>query len=358
MKSQDRSLNIVPMVVVSVLLLGTAACAPKHASTPAPSDAADADTEHAVDGAMHALPAQAELVAPLDVAKFELPEGMAVRDGIPYIGLAPTSQILRVNPESGTAEPFATLPKPVPNKGFMTGLTFSARDPGALYAALASFTSEVQPGVYRVAASGGAATLFAKHPAMAFPNGLFSDATGRIYVTDSARGSIFRSSARGDEVEEWLHSELLAGDVNHACAKAAGKSAGFAIGANGIAQQDGVFFVTNSDRGTIVKIALNHDGSAQQPELFAGPDCELLGGADGIASDGKSLFVADNYQDRLVRVDAQGHASVLYAGAPLDFPASPSVAGDTLYVTNFALRNAQQGKGAPGLVAIKNAAGK
>jgi sugar lactone lactonase YvrE len=351
MKPQNRSFDLSAVLATGALLL-TSACAPKHNAMPAPGDAADADAAHARDAETQAP--QAELVAKLDVTRGELPEGMAVLAGVPYLGLAPTSQILRVNLESGAAEPFGTLPAPVPNKGFMTGLAFSARDQGAVYAALASFTSEVQPGVYRVPASGGAATLFAKHADMAFPNGIASDESGSLYVTDSARGSVFRVSARGDEVLEWTHHALLAGDLDHACAKAAGKSAGFAIGANGIVQLGGAFYVTNSDHGTVVKVALKADGSAATPELFAGPDCDLLGGADGITTDGKVLIVADNYQNKLVRVDAQGRASVLYAGAPLDFPASPEVDGDTLYVTNFALRNAQQGKGAPGLVALEH----
>lgn len=336
----------VSMVVMAALTAtSVAACASDH-------------NDRRADETVKAQEPTAELVADFDLSKSELPEGIVVQNGVPYVGLALTSQIARVDTGSGKWSLFGTLPKAVPNLGFMTGLAASPADPGAIYGALASFTPEVQAGIYRVSDAGGEATPFAKHPDMAFPNGIATDETKNFYVTDSAAGAVFRVSPSGDKVDEWIKSDLLAGDKDNSCAKAAGAGVSFNIGANGIVKQGGDWFVTNSDKGTIVRISVADNGDARKAELFSGPNCEALGGADGIDSDGENLIVAMNYQNKVSRVDSAGRAEVLVAGSPLDFPASPGVSGKTLYVTNFAFATAASGKGRPALVRIDDALGR
>jgi hypothetical protein len=124
----------------------------------------------------------------------------------------------------------------------MTGLAFGPD--GLLYAALVSFDPSVQPGIYRVGASGGDATLFAKDAKMVFPNGIVFDAAGNLFVTDSAAGTIFEI-ARTGAVSPWASSALLAGDP----AQCGGSGNPFPIGANGLAERGGAFFATNTDRG-------------------------------------------------------------------------------------------------------------
>lgn len=88
--------------------------------------------------------------------------------------------------------------------------------------------------------------------------------------------------------------------------------------------------------------------------MLAGPDCEALGGADGLARapDG-SFVVAVNRQNKLVSVSPNGKAHTLARGEPFDFPASVAYRGDTLYATNFAFHNASAGLPAhPGLVRV------
>jgi hypothetical protein len=97
------------------------------------------------------------------------------------------------------------------------------------------------------------------------------------------------------------------------------------------------------------------DGSAGQVALFAGPDCDKLGGADGLAIHGTTLYAADNFQNQVVRIGAAGDVTVVLAGAPLDFPASLEFEQDALYATNFAFLTAQSGKGNPGLIRIDHA---
>jgi sugar lactone lactonase YvrE len=124
----------------------------------------------------------------------------------------------------------------------------------------------------------------------------------------------------------------------------------FDIGANGIVVDGDTIFVSNTDKAQIIEIAIDANGAAGAPHLLVGPSCDALGGADGmaLAPDG-DLVVAVNHQDKLARVDRAGHVSLLAAGAPLDFPASLGFADGALYITNFALLDAQH----PALLRIR-----
>ena len=280
-----------------------------------------------------------EVRATFDPAAGNLPEGLTVKDGFAYAGFAPLGEVSKVDLATGSATSFGKVPKPVSGKGFMTGLAFG---PDAmLYVALVSFDPSVQPGIYRIPAGGGEGTLFAKDPNMVFPNGLVFDPTGALFVTDSAAGAVYQI-ARSGEVTRWASGELLAGDQT-ACG---GSGNSFNVGANGLALRDGVFYVTNTDKGSIVRIA---DG---KPELLAGPDCTKFAGADGLTIDANgNLVIALNRQNTIIRRRADGTIDVVASG--LDFPASVTYDGDTLIATNFALANASSGKPAkPGLVAI------
>jgi sugar lactone lactonase YvrE len=272
---------------------------------------------------------------------------VATKDGFAYVGFAPLGEIARVDLRTGSRAHFAKLPKPMPNKGFMTGLAFGPD--GLLYAALVSFDPSVQLGIYRVGAAGGDASLFAKDAKMVFPNGLVFDATGNLFVTDSAAGTIFEI-ARSGAVSSWVSSTLLAGDA----AQCGGSGNPFPIGANGLAEREGAFFATNTDKGSIVRVAINPDGSARAPALAVGPDCSALAGADGLTVDSRGDFVvAVNRQNKVVRVAKAGGIEVVATGSPMDFPASLAWSGTTMISTNFALANASSGRPAkPGLLAI------
>jgi len=109
-------------------------------------------------------------------------------------------------------------------------------------------------------------------------------------------------------------------------------------------------YVTNTDKGTLVRIPIQPDGAAGTAALAAGPSCDELNGADGlaIAPDG-SFVVAVNHQDKLVRIDRKGAITTIAAGAPLDFPSSLAFDGGTLYVENFAFLDQK----APGLLEVR-----
>ncbi|WP_394835251.1 hypothetical protein LVJ94_53010 [Pendulispora rubella] len=279
-------------------------------------------------------------VASFDAAQGQLPEGIAIRQGTVYVGFAPVGTIARVDPATGAFQRFGQLPGPSsPTSGFMTGLAFDAQ--GSLYAALVSLTADVKSGIYRVGKDGGDATLFAEHADMKFPNGLEFDAGGGLWVTDSAKGAIFRIASDGT-VSLFSDDPILKGQAGF-CGP--GTSAGFEIGANGIALGSNVVYVANSDKASVVEIAINADGSPGPTRTVAGPDCERLGGADGLVrAPSGSLFVAANRLNQVAAVETNGNVGLRWRGAPLDFPASLAISTDnTLWITSFALANANAG---------------
>jgi sugar lactone lactonase YvrE len=291
-----------------------------------------------------ATPVEATELVQLDGSKGSLSEGLAVHGNTAYFGYAGSGQIVAVDIASHAVTPFSSLPQPVAGKGFVTGLAVVG---DTLYGALVSFVPEVQAGIYRAATAGTPATLFAKHPEMAFPNGLVFDGAGQLYVTDSAAGAVFRISAAG-EVTKWVSDALLTGGKDTCGPNSVGVP--FDIGANGIVLKDGALYISNTDRASIVRIAIGADGSAGAPATFAGPSCADLGGADGLAvAPNGDLVVAVNHQNKLMRVDGAGRVSPLVSGATLDFPTSLAFAGGALYISNFAFLDAKN----PGLLRIR-----
>lgn len=273
-------------------------------------------------------------VASFDPAQGQLPEGLTVVGDTAYVGFAPTGVVARVDLATGATQPWGKLPAPVPGKGFMTGL---AERGGEVFAALVSFTPEVQAGVYRLPAAGGDAALVASAPSMAFPNALAVDGDA-LLVTDSGSGTVFRIA--GGTATPWAQDPLLAG-AKDACG--AGLGPGFDIGANGLVVESDAIYAVNTDKATLIRIPRNADGSAGQASVLAGPDCATLGGADGLVRDGDGFLVAVNRQDHIARVAASGEVSIHAAGDALDFPASLARAGGRWIGTSFAFANAVAG---------------
>ena len=275
-------------------------------------------------------------VAHFDGAQGKMSEGLVVRGKTAYLGYVGSGEVVAVDLDSGAVTAYSQLPAPVAGKGFVAGLALHGDD---LYGALVSFVPEVKAGIYK-AAAGAPATLFASHAEMAFPNGIAFDDAGVMYVTDSAAGAVFRVSPSG-ETTKWLANPLLAGGKDF-CGEGKGVGVPFDIGANGIVVDGDSLYVTNTDKAQVVRIPVLKDGSAGTPTLLVASNCDQLSGADGlaIAPDG-DLIVAVNHQNKLVRVDLEGHVTPLVAGDPLDFPASLTFAGGALYIGNFALLDAK-----------------
>ncbi|MEZ4295860.1 MAG: SMP-30/gluconolactonase/LRE family protein [Polyangiaceae bacterium] len=278
---------------------------------------------------------EASVLVELDPAKFELPEGLAIDGNTAYVGYAFTGAVEKIDLTTGERSPFVQTPPPPPNTSFVTGIGLDANK--QVHAAFVSFTADAQAGIYRAPAAGGEATLFASNPNMVFPNGLAWDDKGSLYVTGSAYGGVFKIAPDGTTTA-WVKDDLLAGDPP-ACGQPADA---LSVGANGLVWTKDALFIASSDQGLVAKVPVLADGSAGAVEVLAGPDCDNLGGLDGITlDDDGSLVGAVNRSNKLVRIGKDGTVEVLFEGAPLDFPASLAFAGQgadrALYVTSFGL---------------------
>jgi sugar lactone lactonase YvrE len=282
-----------------------------------------------------------EVIAAFDPAMGQLPEGLALRDDDAFVAFAPTGQVWRVD-TTGAREPevFASVPPLPPNMAFITGLAFDDQD--RLLVALPSFAPEVTTGIYRAPADGGDATLFSTHAMMGFPSAIRQHADGDLFVTDSFSAAVFRIDPAG-EASIWITDPLLAGQASFC-----GHDALFDIGANGLVVTDDRVLVAVSHAATVVEIPIEAGGAAGTPTVLAGPDCDAIGGIDGmdLGADGR-LYAAVNDGNELVRIDDAGTVELVTADEQLDFPATVRIGtadGEpALYVTSFALPNAMAG---------------
>ncbi len=275
-------------------------------------------------GAAGATLTAAEVVVAFSAPKGEFVEGLDVHAGAAYVGALPTGQIFKVDLSTKAVSSFGSTPAFTANQGALVGV--SVDEDGTVYAAL-NVTDPAGPktGVYRLPATGGVATLFAQSAEMFFANDIKIEAT-RLLVTDSLSGKIFAVAKASGAVTTWLASPLLAPDPD-ACKQARS----FHLGVNGIVKLGDAYYVTHTDRGSIVKIPTSGD-AAGEPSVLVAPDCAREG-LDGITTHAGALYAAINYQNSVVRVDTAGTVQTLAKGDPLSSPASVIVDGDRLLIT-------------------------
>ena len=305
----------------------------------------DSTSASTSSGAGGAEPTTPTFIAKFDPTKSQQPEGLYVAGSKAYVGWAGLGKIETVDLPGGAVKDFGSIPAPPMNGGFLLGIVGDAS--GNVYVGFGGGPGMVvKNGIYKIPAAGGAVTApWASDPTMNFPNGLLFDAQNNLFVSDSG-GAIFKITSSGS-VSKWLSDPSLVPSGN--CAYAAP----FPVGANGIVQSGDAFYVANTNVGQIVKIPIKADGSAGVPTIFSGPDCDALGGLDGISldTDGSILGVI-NSQNKLVRVDKAGKVSTLFAGMPLDNPATTAIGTvggkKALYITNSAFFDAKTP--APGLL--------
>jgi len=318
-------------------------------------DAGANDASQAAD-ARDAAPIAPQFVAHFDKAQGQLPEGLwGNAGGGVIVSWAPLASLQTVSP-SGAIAPLTTLGTPAAT--FTTGITTDAS--GKVYVGVGAAsviggappgTTPVTPapGIYAVP-KGGAATAFSlgskATPPMSFPNGLVFVGTD-LYVADSG-GVVYKIDSTG-AATAWSQDPLLA-PSQPACAGVVPLS----VGANGIVADSANIYVTNTNYGRILKIAIGNDGKAGAVTKIV-EDCAIAG-ADGLVREGDGSFlVAVNAQNRIVRVSPSGAISVLAQGAPLDTPTSvyidTSGPAPTLWITNASFFSAADA-GAPGVLTM------
>lgn len=198
--------------------------------------------------------------------------------------------------------------------------------------------------VLKVDPQSGAASVFASIPGSGGPNALAFDAAGNVYVSDSFQATIWRTPKTGGAPAAWVVDPLLAipGDP------ANGTQDFPPFGANGLAFNGNAsaLFVANTSTDRVIRIPLpsGPSGTPGKPEVFV----NSINGADGLVIDGDdNLWVAANQADEIVVVDPTGRAiaklgdfgGIDRQGAPIGllFPASPVIVGGFVYVTNLSL---------------------
>ncbi|MCX6575467.1 MAG: hypothetical protein NTV82_03625 [Candidatus Aminicenantes bacterium] len=248
-------------------------------------------------------------------------------------------------------------------QGTIGGLAVTAD--GDLYIAMAA---GVDRGVWRMDREGNIDLLPGSNQIF-FANGLAFDERGTLYVTESVSLTIFTPQGkpagpgsiwripRGGEAKLWMRDELLRGTG------ALGQPVW--IGANGIAYYHGNLYVTNTEKGTVMRIPVQKDGSAGVPEVWttlqevfesplAGFPIPVMG--DGIALDVHgNLYVAVLTRSAVVRINLLDKSQQTVAAfrfpdylplyAPLDFPASLVFGTGKGERTSLFVTNLGMGKG-------------
>ncbi|WP_410674813.1 hypothetical protein [Amycolatopsis sp. cmx-4-68] len=265
-----------------------------------------------------AAPAQAaSRIVPLDAAAGQQPENLALEPGgSADLTFAWTGEIGRVTPD-GRVSVLARIPVPadgdvpvVHRKLFLGGIV---RAPGGdLYVAVSTGTAAT--GLYRVR-PGSAPVQVAALPPAGFQNGVARDPrTGDLFVADSFGSAVWRVSPCTGRVTAFATGELLA------------PVTGF--GANGIKVHDGAVWVSNLDRGTLLRFPLT-GGPGRVVTTGLGP-------VDDFAFHGDTVVAAINQENRVVTVDRDGVRTILSTSDGLANPTSVAVRGDTVYVTDGA----------------------
>jgi sugar lactone lactonase YvrE len=184
--------------------------------------------------------------------------------------------------------------------------------------------------------STGQTSVFVDLGDNAGPNALTFDGLGNVYISDSNRGSVWRTNAAGGGKTEWVQNALLAPTPGNVPP----------FGANGLAfnKAGNALFVANTANDQIIKIPVSAGGSPGTPEVFA----DSVNGADGLIIDKHdNLWICANQADEIVVVEPKEARVIAKLGdfngitkqgraRGLLFPASLVRVGDWIYVTNLA----------------------
>ncbi|MFD9127900.1 hypothetical protein [Kitasatospora sp. NPDC059571] len=263
-----------------------------------------------------------------DLARGQMPENIALEpDGAADVTFVGAHQIARVDTD-GRIRVLADLPTPPVNSTPVVGVpapTGIVRTPdGSLFFSYATGTADLT-GIWRLS-PGRAPQRIAALPPDGFPNGLALDEhTGLLYSADSVLGVVWRVPLHGGTATAWAQGPEL-------------RPAGF-LGANGIKVQHDAVWVSNTDRGTLLRIPI---GATDRGDGAAGPietRATGLAGIDDFAFPGRddTALAAINSSSQVARVAPDGaHTVVLDAGDGLSNPTAVAISGSTVYVTSAA----------------------
>lgn len=275
------------------------------------------------------------IVAHFDITRGQTPENIALEpDGSADLTFSAARQIAHVT-KQGHTHIRATLPAepnpqtPLVGDDIVLGIA-RAHD-GTLYVTYATGTGKT--GVWRVA-PGGSPQQIAQLPANGLPNAIgLDERRGVLYVADSVLGTVWRVPQEGGTPTAWATGTALE--------PVPASEGGFGVGVNGLKVHDGAVWVSNTDRGTLLRIPVRRNGSAGQVETRA----TGLGGIDDFAFTGRgnTVLAAMVLSNELALVRPDGtHTVVLTQEDGLSNPTSVAVRHRTVYVPSgafFTLRD-------------------
>jgi sugar lactone lactonase YvrE len=191
--------------------------------------------------------------------------------------------------------------------------------------------------VLKVDPQSGAASVFATIPGAGGPNALAFDAAGNVYISDSFQATIWRTPKTGGTPTAWVPANPLLGTAG---------VPPFGANGLAFNHDASALFVANTGDDTIVRIPLpgGPGGEPGTPEVFVN---SINGADGLIIDTDDNLWVVANQADEIVVVDPTGRAIAKLgdfdgidrhgAAVGLLFPASLVMVDRFIYVTNLAL---------------------
>ncbi|MER7181695.1 hypothetical protein ABT404_19795, partial [Streptomyces hyaluromycini] len=166
---------------------------------------------------------------------------------------------------------------------------------GTVYYSVWAPGNAARNGVYKLLAD-GAPQRIAALPADAGPNGLAVDPAGRtLYIADSLKGIIWSVPAAGGPATPWLTDAALAPVPTEA----------LPIGANGLRFHNGALWISNFNKGTLLRVAVTGTGTAGPIHLVTGglpniDDLSFLTPRSDVVFAAQNGSSSDNGPDRVV----------------------------------------------------------
>lgn len=265
-----------------------------------------------------------------DLSAGQMPENITLLpDGTADVTFAASRQVAQVSPR-GTTRVLATLPAPAdggvdtPVLGFPLATGIVHTSDGTVYVLYATGTADLT-GLWRLR-PGQAPQRVAALPAEGLPNGLALDEhSEQLYITDSVLGTVWTVPVTGGTPRAWSTAPELA-------------PAGF-LGVNGAKVHGGALWVTNLDRGTVLRIPIRSGNRAGTPQVKASGQT----GIDDFAFTGRGdeILAARNAPNTVVRIRPDGTSTtVLDATDGLQNPTSVALRGNDVYVLSAAYTTA------------------
>jgi sugar lactone lactonase YvrE len=264
----------------------------------------------------------------------ELTEGITVdKTGNIFVSNSPAGELWKIAPGAAGPEVFGTVGGIDPVAGDLGLIGLAVDAPGNAYGTVVSFSNPDANGVWKFDRKTGEATKAPGSEAIALANAIAFDKRGNMYVTDSVTGAVWRIPKKGGPAEQWLADATLQGTGILGLP--------VPIGANGIAYRQGALYVSNTEKGSIVKIPIGPGGDPGTPSVVL--EDPAIFGIDGIALDVHGdIYAAIIAQSAVKKISMQPAVTVEILGAvPPVLDASSAAFGtgkgmrSTLYVVNY-----------------------